>query len=194
MAQWWKSTCVAGDAGDLGSIPGLGRSPGEGNGNPLQYSCLGKHMDPGRVTKSQIWLGTHDHCHFSVLWHWASYLTILGFNFPISEMGKGLENYVLWQPGWEGSLGSMNTWVPLLSTWNHHRIVNWLYPNTWRRQWHPTPVPLPGEPHGRRGLVGCGLWGCKESDTTKKLTHTQILMTVKYKSPIDPQPFQHVAL
>ena len=32
----------AGHAGDAGSIPGLGRSPGEGNGNPLQYSCLGK--------------------------------------------------------------------------------------------------------------------------------------------------------
>ena len=31
----------AGNAGDLGSIPGLGRSPGEGNGNPLQCSCLG---------------------------------------------------------------------------------------------------------------------------------------------------------
>ena len=30
---------------DLGSIPGLGRSPGEGNGNPLQYSCLGNPMD-----------------------------------------------------------------------------------------------------------------------------------------------------
>ena len=30
----------AGGAGDAGSIPGLGRSPGEGNGNPLQYSCL----------------------------------------------------------------------------------------------------------------------------------------------------------
>ena len=29
------------NAGDLGSIPGSGRSPGEGNGNPLQYSCLG---------------------------------------------------------------------------------------------------------------------------------------------------------
>ena len=28
------------NSGDLGSIPGLGRSPGEGNGNPLQYSCL----------------------------------------------------------------------------------------------------------------------------------------------------------
>ena len=32
-------------AGDLGSIPGLGRFPGEGNGNPLQYSCLENPMD-----------------------------------------------------------------------------------------------------------------------------------------------------
>ena len=34
-------------AGDAGSILGLGRSPGEGNGNPLQYSCLGNPMDRG---------------------------------------------------------------------------------------------------------------------------------------------------
>ena len=34
-------------AGDLGSIPGLGRSPGEGNGNPLQYSCLENPMGGG---------------------------------------------------------------------------------------------------------------------------------------------------
>ena len=34
-------------AGDLGSIPGSGRSPGEGNGNPLQYSCLENPMDGG---------------------------------------------------------------------------------------------------------------------------------------------------
>ena len=33
------------NAGDPGSIPGLGRSPGEGNGNPLQYSCLENAMD-----------------------------------------------------------------------------------------------------------------------------------------------------
>ena len=37
-----ESAC---NAGDLGSIPGLGRSPGEGNGNPLQYSCLQNPMD-----------------------------------------------------------------------------------------------------------------------------------------------------
>ena len=35
------------NAGDLGSIPGLERSPGEGNGNPLQYSCLENSMDRG---------------------------------------------------------------------------------------------------------------------------------------------------
>ena len=35
------------NAGDLGSIPGLGRSHGEGNGNPLQYSCLENSMDWG---------------------------------------------------------------------------------------------------------------------------------------------------
>ena len=35
------------NAGDAGSIPGLGGSPGEGNGNPCQYSCLGNPMDRG---------------------------------------------------------------------------------------------------------------------------------------------------
>ena len=39
-----ESAC---NTGDLGSIPGLGRSPGEGNGNPLQYSCLENPMDRG---------------------------------------------------------------------------------------------------------------------------------------------------
>ena len=33
------------NAGNMGSIPGLGRSPGEGHSNPLQYSCLGNPMD-----------------------------------------------------------------------------------------------------------------------------------------------------
>ena len=37
------------NAGDLGSIPGLGRSPAEGNDNPLQYSCLENAMDRGAL-------------------------------------------------------------------------------------------------------------------------------------------------
>ena len=58
-----ESACTAEDAGDTGSIPGLGRSPGVGNGNPLQYSCLGNSMGRGawwatvhRVTKSRTQL------------------------------------------------------------------------------------------------------------------------------------------
>ena len=53
----------AGDVRDSGLIPGSGRSPGEGNGNPLQYYCLENPMDRGawratvdRVTKSRTWL------------------------------------------------------------------------------------------------------------------------------------------
>ena len=53
----------AGDTKDLGSIPGLGRSPGGGHGNPLQYSCLENPMDRAAwraiahgVTKSLTWL------------------------------------------------------------------------------------------------------------------------------------------
>ena len=42
-----KLSADAGDAGDIGSVPGSGRSPGEGNGNLLQYSCLGNLMDRG---------------------------------------------------------------------------------------------------------------------------------------------------
>ena len=51
----------AGDTGDVGSVPGSGRSPGEGNGNPLHYSLLGNPMDRGawqaivhRVAKSDV--------------------------------------------------------------------------------------------------------------------------------------------
>ena len=39
----------------------------------------------------------------------------------------------------------------------------------WRRQWHPTPVLLPGKSHEQRSLVGCSPWGHKELDTTEQL-------------------------
>ena len=57
------------NAGDLGSIPGLGRSPGEGNGNPLQYCCLENPMEGGAwwatvhgVAKSRTRLSDFTHC------------------------------------------------------------------------------------------------------------------------------------
>ena len=45
-----------------------------------------------------------------------------------------------------------------------------MYPTChWRRQWHPTPVLLPGKSHGWRSLVGCSPWDHEESDTTEQL-------------------------
>ena len=56
------SPANAGDVRATDSMPGFGRSPGGGNGNPLQYSCLGNLMDKGawwvhRVAESQTGLG-----------------------------------------------------------------------------------------------------------------------------------------
>ena len=70
---WWlrdkESACNEGNAGDVGSSPGWGRSPGGGHGHPLQYSCLENPMDRGawwasihRITKSWKrlkWLSMH---------------------------------------------------------------------------------------------------------------------------------------
>ena len=59
------------NAGDLGLSPGLGRSPGEGNGNPLQYYCLENPMDRGAwqaavygVANSRTWLSDFTWLHF----------------------------------------------------------------------------------------------------------------------------------
>ena len=65
----------AGDVKDMGSIPGSGRSPGEGNGNPLQYSCLENPMDRGawratihRVAMSRTRLKRLNTWHACTLW------------------------------------------------------------------------------------------------------------------------------
>ena len=47
LVAWFRCKESACNAGDGGTVPGLGRSPEEGNGNPLQYSCPGNSMDRG---------------------------------------------------------------------------------------------------------------------------------------------------
>ena len=48
-----------------------------------------------------------------------------------------------------------------------HGFHPWVRKIPWRRKWQPTPVFLPGEPHGQRSLAGYSPWGCKELDTTE---------------------------
>ena len=56
-----------------------------------------------------------------------------------------------------------------------------------RRQWHPTPVLLPGKSHGQRSLVGCSPWGREESDMTERL-HFSLFTFVHWRRKWQPTP------
>ena len=73
------------NAGDLGSIPGLGGSPGEGNGNPFQYSCLENSMDRGawRATVYGIAKSLRDTTERVTLS--LSYFAFVGFKITYKE-------------------------------------------------------------------------------------------------------------
>ena len=107
-----EPTCNSGDTGDMGSILGSGRFPGEGHGYPLQYSCLENSMDRGAwqaavlgVAKSQTCLSdcacarahTHTHTHTHTgptpgeaeapsMTTLCLYTWLRGFNFPRHSM------------------------------------------------------------------------------------------------------------
>ena len=136
----------AGDARDMSSIPGSGRSPGVGNGTPLQYSCLEKSMGRGswRATvhgaaKGRTWLSDfHFHFHFQTD----------SMGFPGGAGGK--------EPACQCrscKICEFNPWVRKIP---------------WRWAWQPTPVFLPGESHGQRSMVGYSPWGSKKSNTTER--------------------------
>ena len=60
---------------------------------------------------------------------------------------------------------SLRTSLRYIITKHALRLLLCTTSNGWRRQWHPTPVLLPGKSHGQRSLVGCRPWGREESDT-----------------------------
>ena len=97
---WWLSgKDMPANAGDMGSIPESGRSPGEGNGNPLQYSCLGKPMDReawwatvlGVAKESDMteWLNNNK---FSSIWKRSRWLHKLGVQMwaTLSHFSTGI--------------------------------------------------------------------------------------------------------
>ena len=71
LPRWLSGKESACQAGDAGLIPGSGRSPGRGNGNPLQYSCLENHMDRGAwqatvhgvIWVRHNWVSRHTYMH-----------------------------------------------------------------------------------------------------------------------------------
>ena len=133
-----ESAC---SAGDLGSIPGLGRSPREGKDYPLPYSGLENSMDciVHGVVKSRTWLSD---------FHFLAYELC-----PRSSLvTQGVKNLPAMQ---ETRVQSLDREDPLEKT-----IL----------EREDSPVFLPGKSQGQRSLEGYSPWGHKESDTAERLT------------------------
>ena len=132
---------------------------GEGDGTPLQYSCLENPMDGGAwwaavhgVASSQTRLSDFPftfHCH-ALEKEMATHSSVLAWWIPWTEEPGGLQSM--------GLLAVGHDWATSLSLFT---VMHW------RRKWQPTPVFLPGESQGWGSLVGCRLWGSTESDTTE---------------------------
>ena len=82
----------------------------------------------------------------------ATHSSTLAWKTPWAEEPGRLQSMGLLQVG--------HSWATSLSLFTFRH---------WRRQWQPTPVLLPGKPHGQRSLVGCSPWGRYKSDMTERL-------------------------
>ena len=178
VAQLGKESIC--NVGDLGSIPGLGRSPGQGNSYPLQYSGLENSMDciVYLLTKNRTQLSDfhfHIRCQgfqiFAPIWmfpitfqiQWPKPWVFFGRNDAKAETP------VLWPPhvdtwliGKDSDAGrdwgqeEKGTTEDEMAGW-HHRL------NGHEFEW------TPGDGDGQGGLACCDSWGLKESDTTERL-------------------------
>ena len=141
------SKASAWSAGDPDSIPWLGRSPGEGHGYPLQYSCLGNPMN------RRAWMA---------------------INHGVSRVGNNIVTKPLpplatnrlprWHSGKESACQCRR----------HKRqwFDPWIRKIPWSREGQHTPLFFPAEFHGLRKLEDYSPWGLKESDTTEHATVT----------------------
>ena len=130
--------------GDLGSIPGSGRSPGEGNAYPFQYSCLENSIDRG------AWQATNLHC-CKVEHNWTTNTTTYCVGFSSGSVVKN-------PPASAGDVG----------------LILGLGRSSGEGNVNPQQYSWPGRSHGQRSLGGYSPWGHKESDTTDQLTYTHL--------------------
>ena len=154
---------------------------GEGNGNPLQCSCLENPRDGGDwwaavygVAQSRTRLkrlSSSRYCWDT--WEGGESSTCLCYcSLPVAHKHfQGFPN--LWYSGHSSMTILCNFRLyPVYTIFQMiTKLTLFIYPRMRirRRQWHPTPVLLPGKSHGQRSLVGCSPWGRWESDMTEWL-------------------------
>ena len=172
---FWPVKESACNVGDLGSIPGFGRSPGEGKGNPLQYSCLENSMDRAwwaavhMVAELDMteWLSLslsiYIYTHTPQLsWPWEPIQTqkLDWWRFKHQTYRTGyMERFPWWLSDKESACQCKKC-----------RFNPWVEKIPWRRKWQATPVFLSGKSYGQRSVEGYSPWGHKESDTTERLS------------------------
>ena len=150
---------TGGDVGDNGSIPGLGRSPGEGDGNPLQHSCLGNPRDRGAwwatvygLSKSRTQPGGKQQHRDET-----DSLYVTAATVPHQA---ALSRVQLSRRG-------INTSMRCDPCRTRPALLCLCLRDLMEKAMAAPPVLLPGKSHGRRSLVGCSPWGREESDTTE---------------------------
>ena len=188
-----ESAC---NSGDSGSIPGLGRSPGEGNGNPFQYSCLENPMDRGAwqaivhgVAISWTWLSECQRTGAFELWCWRRLLRVpwiarrsnesilkeispwcsserMMLKLKLQYFGRLTGKVVSLEDSYAGRDRGQEE-----KAMTEDEMAGWHHWLDGRDfEW------TPGVSDGQGGLVCCDSWGCKELDTTEWLNWTEIRM------------------
>ena len=116
------------NVGDLGLIPGLGRSPGEGNGNTLQYSCLENPMDGGAW-----WATVHGWQRVRHDWATSLSLSLLDHNI-VCTLVNWCKKHTHWKRPWcwerlkaEGEDRGSDGWMTSLMLWTWV----WVRPGSW---------------------------------------------------------------
>ena len=128
--QWLSSKESTCNQGDMGSIPVLGRSPGGGHGNPLQYSCLGSPMDRG------AWQTTVHKVKKRIQLKWLS----TQHKYRVSQGVWVLNTHAHTHTPTQTHTNPACQW----SRHKSHRFDPWFGKILWRRAWQPIPVLLPG--------------------------------------------------
>ena len=189
-----ESTC---DAGDLGSILGSGRSPGEGNDNWLQYSCLENSMDRGAWwARVHGVAGSGTTGHLTLAMSWAKHKTATNKTEQLQFFNAGAFHAV----------SHSNTWA----TWCQE-LTHWKRP--WRRGrleaggegttedevvgWHHRLdghefEQTPGDSEGQGSLACCSPRGRKESDTTERLNWRPVCISKSWKKNKFPRSHSHI--
>ena len=172
LPKWYSSKSLlasAGDSRDSGLIPGSGRAPGVGNGNPLQYFLF--------ILLLFFWL------------HWVCVavpvLSLVAASVSGDYFLLQCIDFSLWWLLLLQSTGSLHESSVVLAKelsssgacgifpiqWSNPCSLHWQadsYPLC--HQGSPTPVFLPGKSHGQRNLTGYSLWDHKQSNTAERLS------------------------